>query len=454
MNISGSVITFVCMYMILPIVYFMMRNLSKPKKNIVLGVTLPLEARQEQSVLTVCRSYRKHLTFTCLVLTVLSLGAFFLKHSSTVMAYLLTWLLAAIIAPVVSYAIYHRKLKRIKHDNNWVLGTAGKIMLDTRVSAQMSKRLSAWMFAPSVAISVIPLIHDVYSKNGWYMAPLYGTVAVLTACCYLFYLMLYRQKAEVVDSDTGLSMALTQVRRYNWGKFWIVFSWATALFNLGLWLFIWNNAGILIVSAAYLAIVLFVAINAEFSTRKAQENLTAASGRAEYVDDDRHWLLGMFYYNQDDRHIIINARVGINTTLNMAHPVGKVVMGLSLLLLLAMPFFGLWMISEEFTPVHLTITDTSIESRHTALAYSIPLYDVRSAELLEALPPAIRIAGTGMDKLLKGKFRVEGPGLCSLCLDPQTPPFILIQTAEKNYIFGTNDSEETRANYSMLEGKL
>ena len=454
MNIATNIFLFACMYIVLPLIYAMLLNLSKPKKNIILGVTLPYEARQEQDVQDVCRSYRKHLTATCLLLTVLFLGAFIPQYFSAAMTYMLTWLLLAIITPIVSYIIYHRKLKHLKQEHNWFCGATGKVMLDTKVSVQAAKKFSAWLFAPAVLLSWIPLMHEIYSNGGWDMVFLYGTMGLLVALCYVCYRFLYRQKAEIVNSDTSLSIALTQVRRYNWGKFWIVFSWVTAFFNLGMWLFIGSNVGILITTAAYTAIVLFIAIHTEFSTRKAQENLTADSGQDLYVDNDEHWLIGMFYHNPHDKHIIINDRVGINTTLNLAHPVGKAVMILSLLLLLAMPFFGLWIMNEEFTPVQLTLTDTAIEVRHITLSYSIRLEDIMSAELLEELPPGVKIAGTGMDALLKGKFSLADIGNCELCLNPQTSPFIFIRTANKAYVFCTNDSAQTRAVYGLLKGRL
>jgi len=334
MNITMTIFLFACMYMVLPIIYFMLLNLSKPKKNLILGVTLPYEARQERSVLEICRSYRRHLTFTCLALTALAIGAFFLGYMSLFMTYLMTWLLLAIIAPFVSYTIYHRKLKRLKRENNWFSAAAGKLMLDTKVSYKAQRKLPAWLFAPPFVISLIPLAVELFRHSVWEPAMVYGINALLVASFYLLYLILYRQKAEVIDGDTSLSRALTQVRRYNWGKMWIALSWMTALFNLGLWLFFWSNTGILITTGVYLALVLFFAINAEFSTRHAQENLSAGSGKDVYVDSDEYWLIGMFYYNPHDRHIMINDRVGINTTINLAHPLGKAVMGLSLLILL------------------------------------------------------------------------------------------------------------------------
>jgi uncharacterized membrane protein len=453
MNITGNILLFACMYMVLPLLYFMMRNLSKPKKNIILGVTLPHEAREHEDVLAVCIAYRSHLAITCLILTALSLPSFLFEHSSTTMTYLLTWLLAAIIGPVISYTLYHRKLKSLKRENNWFSPVEGKLMLDTNVSYKAQRQLSGWLFAPPFALSLVPLIAEYINQGSGDFALLYGINALLVAFSYLFYRILYRQKPEVIDKDTSLSIALTSVRRYNWGKFWLAFSWMTAFFALGMWLFAWHNTGMLIISGLYVAVVVFVAINAEFSTRKAQESLSAASGKEVYVDDDKNWLIGMFYHNPFDKHIIINARVGINTTINLAHPAGKVVMALALLILLGMPFLGLWMVSEELTPIRLVVSDSTFEVHHTALAYSIPLAEVQQAELLEALPQLVKTNGIGMEALLKGKFRAADIGNCEVCLNPQVAPFILIKTADKTYIFGAAEPGQTREAYSLLEGR-
>ena len=45
------------LYLCLVPVYFMLRNETKPKKNIILGVTLPYEARQDAAVLAICEQF-------------------------------------------------------------------------------------------------------------------------------------------------------------------------------------------------------------------------------------------------------------------------------------------------------------------------------------------------------------------------------------------------------------
>jgi uncharacterized membrane protein len=41
-------------------------------------------------------------------------------------------------------------------------------------------------------------------------------------------------------------------------------------------------------------------------------------------DDDRNWKLGVFYYNPDDRRVLVPKRLGFGRTLNMARPISWV----------------------------------------------------------------------------------------------------------------------------------
>jgi hypothetical protein len=71
--------------------------------------------------------------------------------------------------------------------------------------------------------------------------------------------------------------------------------------------------------------------------RHLQEKLTIDSGKGWYVDEDDKWIWGMFYYNPNDSRFTVNARVGVNATVNLAHPAGKVTMALVALLMFLIP---------------------------------------------------------------------------------------------------------------------
>lgn len=89
-------------------------------------------------------------------------------------------------------------------------------------------------------------------------------------------------------------------------------------FNLGLCLTLEWFWAAMAVTFVYGAVVVVATIGIEFRVRRAQERLTADSGKDFYVDEDDQWIWGMFYYNPNDKRLVVNNRTGINTTFNLA----------------------------------------------------------------------------------------------------------------------------------------
>ena len=224
-----------------------------------------------------------------------------------------------------------------------------------------------------------------------------------------------------------------------WRKCWVWRGWFMALVNLGLAFgFRWPLMGtvlLVVLSGALMTAM----VGLEFQLRKLQEKLTASSGRDFCVDEDDKWLWGMFYYDPDDSHLMVNARVGLNTTVNLARPAGKVIMGLTAALLLLMPLAGVWLTREERALVTLTLTDTVLVAAHSGTRYEIPLEGMDSVELLEELPPIRRVAGTAMETVDKGSWRSGEYGLLTVCLDPRTGPWLLVRAGETTWLVGSGD---------------
>lgn len=86
-----------------------------------------------------------------------------------------------------------------------------------------------------------------------------------------------------------------------------------------------------IVSLAILALliagVLFVFLPAQRSPTPPD---------ADSRDDDRYWLGGILYYNPDDPDWLVPKRYGLGRTLNLGHPIGKLIMVGLLLLAVAL----------------------------------------------------------------------------------------------------------------------
>ena len=95
---------------------------------------------------------------------------------------------------------------------------------------------------------------------------------------------------------------------------------------------------------------------------------------------------------------------------------------------------------EEFTPLNAQIVNESLVVTHTGTVFKTEINDIQSIELLETLPRYHKIVGSGMENLLKGKFRITGWYECRLYLNPQKKPFLkLVLNDESIVIVGSSD---------------
>lgn len=100
---------------------------------------------------------------------------------------------------------------------------------------------------------------------------------------------------------------------------------------------------------------------------------------------------------------MVEQRVGIGTTVNMATSLGKGLTIFSAIMMLSFPLLCIWLIQEEFTPIDLVIQNHTLCAQHLKTDYQIPLSEIKDPTLLTAsdLPDWTRTYGTSMDTLEK-----------------------------------------------------
>ena len=208
-------------------------------------------------------------------------------------------------------------------------------------------------------------------------------------------------------------------------------------------------ASILLITFA----ITFVAIRAEFRTRRIQARLTAESGKYWYVDDDDYWIGGVVYYNPNDSRLLINSRVGVNSTINLAKTSGKVLAVLIALLLLAMPFTGVFLKQTESQSLSLELTDRMLVALRGRTKETLERSKITDVTLLTELPEHMtRNWGTAMDKLMSVSYFIKGIGSAKLSLDPTVPPFLLVCLEDgSRYLIGSRQSGEAEAVYQQLK---
>jgi uncharacterized membrane protein len=366
------------------------------------------------------------------------------------MIWFMSWLLVVIVAPMIVFAKYRGKLMALKREKNWRSAAAGRALVDIKAAAMPQKRISSFLFLPPVLAGFILIIYSLAKAAEFGLTLLTVIFTLMIIMFWLLYYLIFRLRAEVVNEDVTLTVALTRMRRYNWSIFFLFASWLTVALMFLTRAFIDSVTGLLIIPLGYALIMIIAAIWAEFGTRIAQQKLTAKNTGDLYLDEDDYWLFGIFYHNPNDNHFFVNDRVGMNMSINLAKPAGKFATGLIILILLCMPLMGVWMWKEETTPINLVLSENELKVRHTRYQYVVELGKIESVEVIEALPPMIRVAGTGMNNLYKGNFRAESYGAIHVCLRPLDPPFLVVRTDSNIYIVNDNDSDVTRRVYRQI----
>ena len=157
-------------------------------------------------------------------------------------------------------------------------------------------------------------------------------------------------------------------------------------------------------------------------------------------EDDRNWIFGMIYYNKNDKHFMVENRMGTGTSVNLANKAGLVTNIFAVFALLSIPILCIWMILVELTPISVTVENDTIICQQLSTEYEIPLSEITNYKVIEELPEMIKMNGIGMDNIYIGTFEVYREGTFETFLNPQNEMFLWIETEDEvYYVSGATD---------------
>ena len=414
-----NILMWASIFWIAPLLGYLMTNNAKFKKNIAVGVTFMEEGKQDAEVISRLNRYKKQIKMITIVLLLAVIPGVFVSKFWILLTYYLVWTDVTIFIYAIPFYLCNKDLKAIKKRRGWVQHSGEKVEIDME-NIPNFKEISPLLFIIPCIVSLLPLIWD----RTFYV--LYITSAASVLVFWFSYRYFYRNRSEVVNEERDLTRVLTQIRHYNWSKIWIFASWMTILLSFSGLLFISHPALALTLIFLVTAVICVEAVGIEIKLRRMQEKLTRGSGVGAIVDEDDKWIGGMIYYNPNDSRLIVNERVGMNTTLNLARTSGKVITLFFLILLLALPFTGPAMNVYYKQPIKIEITKDEVEASQGITNYRIKLSDIKNVELIDELPDdMVRVNGTSFDDLLKGDFK-DGNENLTLLLRPNSKPFIKV----------------------------
>ena len=452
-DFTFRLIFFVLLWPVLPLISLLMANEAKVKKNIILGVTLPYTGQHDGRVQEIVRRFKRAQWLWCGAGSAIFAAVMFLGGDEGVLILALVLLPAAVLLPYVFFARANKKLRALKSAEGWRTPYAGSVVVDMKAAAgDPGGRLKRALFIPPVAVSLVPAVYGLIAGGAERTDALLFSLPMALVCllCWALYPLIFRQRADVVDTDSDLNSALTRVRRYNWGKMLLGTEYLTAAFGVAFWLLRNDGLWTTLLTIAYMFALIAFCLSTEFAVRRAQERLTAAHRSDEYVDEDDLWVWGMFYNNPNDRHIFINDRTGSGMGVNIGRPAGKAFMAVTAALLVGLIVVCIALALGFSSPFEASIEGDTLYFSHGMEKYEIALEDVTELELIYELPRARRIAGTGLPNLVEGRFSVEGYENVRISLNPEQPPYIAVQTEDMTRIFALDTPEETEEFYGEI----
>lgn len=457
-NLLLFLLLLACTLPVLLILYVTERNEAKPKKGLILGVTLPPEGRQLPEVQAVVAQFKKELNFVCLALAAASCLLVFVRSSWLLLTLWLVVLLGGCAVAVIPHVRANKALKAIKKQHGWQGAKPAHRVVDTAAAAaSLPKPLGLGAMLPPLALCLLPLMGAVLDYTGaerlvWVL--LYGIDTATVLLLWVCGRWLFRRRADMVSDSTALNQTLLRVRCLYWNRCWVICMWGCAGINLSLWLFAARPVAEMVALTLFSLVLVAAVLWAELGTRRAQERLTSQEGPRILADEDDAWLGGILYYDPTDTRMMVANRVGMGTTVNLASRGGHILAGATLVLVLGTLLIGPALGLVEQARTTLAVENDALIVTHISEKYSLPLAEITETELHDTLPPAARTWGTGLDTYLGGMFTVQGYGSCQLCLDPTAPPFLRVKAGGVSYWLGSSDPAETRAAAQALQNAL
>lgn len=168
------------------------------------------------------------------------------------------------------------------------------------------------------------------------------------------------------------------------------------------------------------------------------------------TETDRNWIGGLLYYNPKDKRTLVDKKVGVGTTINMATPAGKASAAFTILVCACIPVMCGWLIAEEFTPISLNMDNQTLYAKHLKVDYEIPVSEIENLSMITELPRWSKSVGTGTDTLEKGTFYIRNVGKCQVFLNPENKKFIRFTVDGTDYYMGSSDDAQTETVYKEL----
>lgn len=451
MKMFLNIIFFATLYPVLFIVYVVMALQSGQKNGSIFGVNMKPEWFEEDEVKAIQKRFKREMRWYGLLLAVIPFSSLLTPYFFIQMTIWLVWMFGAIILLMLLLVFANSRLKEWKRQKGYYETQSTERYVELK-NAGAIRCIHFFQFFLPLAIGIIgaALALPVYKMVG--ISCLIGA-----ACGFIYFLVaviMDRQPIQVISSDSDININYSRAKKNIWKNFWLCCIWMNTILILFLLAISFVDKKVesimLIAMIVYAVLLLVICIPVFIRLGKVEKAYAGKHDLSNGTEDDRNWIGGVLYYNPNDPHTMVDKKVGIGTTVNMASKAGKATMLFTALVFLTIPILCAWVIAEEFTPIHLEIENGNLCAEHIRTDYELPLDTIEEVEMVTELPRRSKINGTGMDNLEKGTFKIYEQGECQEFLNPQNKKFLHFSANGKQYYMSGVDDAQTEEIYKEI----
>ena len=340
-----KVIMFVCIVPTVILMYMLGFSRNPGRKKMILGVRdNPKfhEGEGQKKFEAIVDSARKGGLIITAAVVIMSIIMMFLPVTGNT---LLAWVLLvfALFLVAVPYGKGNTELKNLKRQLG--ITKSGVTYADITSTNVVHALKLPWIILPN-ALALIGTVAAILIDLGVIGINVASEKYALTlmSSSFLFVgvimvpiaILMDNTRNMVISRDSNVNANYSRAKKKTWADLFIAMSWANALCLIAydiVLVFTSSEAAVLAGTVLYSAVIMAIVIIGVITQQQVERRYDRDT-ELELQDDDDNWILGMFYYNENDTRLNVEKRLGYGATINLAHPAGKVIGIVSALILI------------------------------------------------------------------------------------------------------------------------
>ncbi|UUX33584.1 DUF5808 domain-containing protein [Fundicoccus culcitae] len=347
----------------------------------------------------------------------------------------------------------HRKLTKLKQEKGWMY-QSNKRLADLSVTREKGKAAPAnyWVWLIWL-LSWLPLGMVAIGGQGWEAWLPALVIPIVLIVLPLTYPATIRSRTPFISEDSDVAKHYMRHFERIHGIGYIALTLSVSLFFIGIMaLMLWNPQSLLVIPLTLVFLVVITAIMLiTFSRSRALLKEIADIQDWQMTDSQSKFVWGFYYNSEDSRLFVPKQFTGMGTTINAAHPAGKIILVVTGILIVALI---IWVLVLTLATFQINITADTLAVDVPMYSIEVPLADIEAIELVEGPLEGVRTNGYGGQDKAYGYFTMEDYGSTRWYVYPDNDWYIellLADTYDPQWlIYNEQTFEETEAVYQQL----